>query len=617
MGFVLHGLDKSDYDREYGDMVLLKRILSYFSKYKYNMLMIGIAITISSAAATLVPIYISDVLDKLEQGIENTFITQLMLMVILFGVVNFALNAFQQILSARTIQAAVVDLREDAFDALLEKDMAFFDEQPSGRLASRISNDSRDYGQVVSLTMNLLGQVLIVFIIIFVLLNISVKLTVFTILFAPIVVFTALSFRRIARKVSQNSQRILAKVNALIQETQSGIYVAKSFRAEQSIYDEFDDMNKMSYDVNLRRAIVFNSIFPILNILIGIGTAGIVYFGGLDILQANTPLSRIIFSLPGRQLTPGEWYLFLQGLNLFFFPLVSIASFWSQFQQGLAASERIFSLIDTENTVVQVDDQLLEEIKGEIEFKGVDFEYSDGTKVLHDYNLHINPGEKIAIVGHTGAGKSTLVKLISRYYEYQNGEILIDGVDIRKLNLREYRKKLSIISQDVFLWNESIKDNLMYGIEHIDNAEERLIEVLKKVEAMDWIERLENGIETSVGERGGKLSFGQRQLIAFSRILLRDPAILIMDEATSSVDPFTEVKIQKATDLILEGRTSIIIAHRLSTIRHVDRILVMKDGKIIEEGNHDELMAQKGHYSELYDTYFRHQSLEYVESFAD
>lgn len=616
MGFVMHGLERSDYDRQYGDKVLLRRIVSYFSPYKKSMGIIGIVITLSSIAGVLVPVLISNILDESLNKISQNALFLLIGLVMGFGIINFIFNAIQQIMSARMVQSAVVDLREETFKSLLNRDMAFFDEQPAGKLASRVSNDTRSYGEVISLTTNLLGQILIVVIIIAILMNISVKLTILVMVFAPLVVLTALSFRKIARMVAENSQRILAKVNALIQETTSGIYIAKSFRAEQSIYDEFDEMNVLSYKVNLNRGIVFSSIFPILTILIGLGTAMIVYFGGVDILGVDTSLTRFVSGLPGKKLTPGEWYLFLQGLNYFFFPLVSIASFWSQFQQGLAASERIFSLIDAENEVIQIGNEI-NNVEGEIEFKNVVFSYSDGTKVLDNFNLKIKNGEKIAIVGHTGAGKSTLVKLISRYYEYQDGSIEIDGTDIRKLDLVEYRKRLSIISQDVFLWNGTIKENLLYGIEQNEQAEDKLTDILSRVEAMDWIDRLEKGLETKVGERGSLLSFGQRQLIAFSRILLRDPAILIMDEATSSVDPFTEVKIQRATDMILEGRTSIIIAHRLSTIKNVDRIIVMKDGKIIEEGAHTDLMNQKGHYAELYETYFRHQSLEYIESFAD
>jgi ABC-type multidrug transport system fused ATPase/permease subunit len=616
MGFVMHGLDKSDYDREYGDKILLKRIISYFTPYRRNI--IGMSLGISTAAifATLVPLVLSNALDAIVDGVEQSVITNLILVVLAFGVFQFGLNAYQQILTARTVQRAVFDLRVEAFDALLRRDMSFFAENPSGKVASRVTNDSNDYGQIITLTTSLIGQVLVVIFILYFLFTTSVKLTVLTILFAPFVILTALAFRKIARRVSRSSQQILAKVNALIQETTTGIYIAKSFRAEQTIYDEFAQMNKTSYEVNWKRGAIFNSIFPILNILIGIGTAMIVFFGGLDILAVSHFLNDLVAFLPGKSLTVGEWFLFLQGLNLFFFPLISIASFWSQFQQGLSASERIFSLIDAENKVIQTDNKEIEDPKGEIEFKDLTFGYNDETMILENFNLHIKPGETIAIVGHTGAGKSTLGKLISRYYEYQDGQIMIDGVDIRELDLPSYRKKLSIISQEVFLFNDTIRDNLLYGIPDADD-EDKIIDTLSKIDALEWVQRMENGVNTKVGERGDRLSQGQKQLIAFARILMRDPAILILDEATSSIDPLTEVLVQKAIDLILEGRTSIVIAHRLSTIRKVDRIIVMQDGKIIEEGNHMDLLQAGGHYANLYDTFFRHQSLDYIEGLAD
>ena len=303
-------------------------------------------------------------------------------------------------------------------------------------------------------------------------------------------------------------------------------------------------------------------------------------------------------------------------MNLFFFPLISIASFWAQFQQGLAASERVFSLIDAENEVIQYDDKILEKPKGMINFENVTFGYEKENLVLENFNLKINSGEKIAIVGHTGAGKSTIANLIQRYYEFQDGKISIDNQNIRSLDLINYRKQLSIISQDVFLWNATIRENLLYGIPKTDNIEDKLNLVLKDVQALSWIERLPNGLDTRVGERGQSLSMGQRQLIAFARILLRDPAILIMDEATASLDPFSDLLVQKATNKILEGRTSIVIAHRLSTIKNADRIIVLSDGKILEEGTHEDLLTKKGHYADLYDTYYRHQSLEYIENFA-
>ena len=616
MGFVMAGLGQSDYDRQYSDITLLRRIFRYFTPYKLSILVIGSAIGLSSIAGALVPLFISNTLDTLNNGINFSTINLLLLIILVFTILNFTMNAITQILTARTVQNAVVDLRNTAFNSLLDRDMSFFDKEPTGRLASRVVNDTNSFGQVISLTVNLLGQIILVFFVVSILIDISVKLTIVLLIFAPTVILVALAFRKIARNVSLGSQRILAKVNALIQETTSGIYIAKSFRAEEVLYDEFDKLNLKSYDINIKRGLVFNSIFPILSMLTGLGTAMIVYYGGLSILDSNNFLSNIISRFPGQELTIGQWFLFLQGLNLFFFPLISIASFWAQFQQGLAASERVFSLIDAENEVIQYDDKILEKPKGMINFENVTFGYEKENLVLENFNLKINSGEKIAIVGHTGAGKSTIANLIQRYYEFQDGKISIDNQNIRSLDLINYRKQLSIISQDVFLWNATIRENLLYGIPKTDNIEDKLNLVLKDVQALSWIEQLPNGLDTRVGERGQSLSMGQRQLIAFARILLRDPAILIMDEATASLDPFSDLLVQKATNKILEGRTSIVIAHRLSTIKNADRIIVLSDGKILEEGTHEDLLTKKGHYADLYDTYYRHQSLEYIENFA-
>ena len=611
MGFVMHGLDKDDFDRQYSDRVLFRRIIGYFKPYKYMILLLSLTLTIASFSSTLIPVLIANTLDNLTSG----GVTTLIVLLLTFAILSFLFNMIQQEFTYRATSSAVYDLRSDAFNALIEKDMSFFDKQPAGRLASRVVNDTNDFGQTVSLVSNLVGQLLTVFFLIFFLLQYSVKLTIVIVFFGPFIVLVALSFRKIARKVALASQRILAKVNALIQETTSGIYIAKSFRAEQSIYDEFDEMNNTSYDVNLKRGLVFNSIFPVLGVLTAIATSTIVFFGVQDLLQNQ--VSIFGFIIHPENLTIGNFYLFITGLNLFFQPLLQIASFWSQFQQGLAASERIFALVDAENAVIQYDSKIISEPKGKIEFRNITFAYKEGVNIFENFSLKIAAGEKLAIVGHTGAGKSSLAKLLSRSYEFQQGGIFIDDYDIRSLDIDGYRKNLAIITQEVFLWNESIKNNLLYGL-HVDSkeAEEKLQEVLSKVEVLDWINSLEDGLETKIGERGSKLSMGQRQLISFARILLQNPSILIMDEATASVDPLTELTIQHATDVLMQGRTSIVVAHRLSTIKKADRIIVIDKGKIVEEGNHEGLLAKNGYYAELYNTYYRHQSLEYIESMA-
>jgi len=317
-------------------------------------------------------------------------------------------------------------------------------------------------------------------------------------------------------------------------------------------------------------------------------------------------------------LSAGSWYLFIQGLILFWFPLTSIASFWSQFQLGLAAGERVFALIDAEPRVIQTDSVMPPQLRGEIRFEGVDFSYaedaiaSSGPWVLQNFNLHIRPGETLALVGHTGSGKSSIAKLIARFYEFQRGRITIDGVDIRALDLEAYRARLGIVTQTPFLFEGTVRENIRYG--RPEATDEEVLAAARKVGGGDWMASLPNGLDSEVGERGGSLSMGQRQLIALARVLLQDPAIVILDEATASVDPLTEALIQEGLDAVLADRTSIVIAHRLSTVRSADRIIVLRQGQILEEGSHDDLLARGGHYAELYNTYFRHQSLEYIES---
>jgi ABC-type multidrug transport system fused ATPase/permease subunit len=294
---------------------------------------------------------------------------------------------------------------------------------------------------------------------------------------------------------------------------------------------------------------------------------------------------------------------------LFWFPLTGIASFWSQFQLGLSASERVFALIDAEPRVTQTDNQPVPEVKGRIEFRNVDFSYNEQETVLRGFNLTIQAGETVALVGHTGAGKSSLGKLVARFYEFQGGQLLIDDHDIRTFDLQAYRRHMGIVPQSPFLFSGSIADNIRYG--KPDAGEAEVLQVAHQIGGGDWLDVLPEGLATPVGEEGRGISMGQRQLVALARVLLEDPSIIILDEATASVDPLTEAQIQEGLDVVLQDRTAIVIAHRLSTIKAADRIIVLRKGEIIEEGSHESLMAHGGHYAELYNTYFRHQSPDF------
>ncbi|NWF68829.1 MAG: ABC transporter ATP-binding protein [Chloroflexi bacterium] len=597
MGFIMDGLDAESYDRQYKDSILFKRILQYFRPHWLRILLVATVIVLAALVDTGLPIFISRGIDQVAARGTFAELVGITVIITILACSSWVLNFVRRWQAAKAIGDVVLKVREDAAEAVLKRDLSFYDSIPSGKVVSRVTSDTQAFANVVSLALDLMSQLMLVLLLLIYLMTINFQLTLVVLLLAPFIVVCSLAFRRIARYTITQTRRIKAIVSSNIQETVSGIRVAKTFRQEQTIYDDFLKVNQQAFRINLRTEVVFSSIFPILNIMAGIGTAAVVYAGGISALEGA--------------LTPGLWYLFIQGVARFWFPLTSIASFWSQFQLGLAAGERVFALIDAEPKVVQTDSIKLPEIRGEIVFKDVYFRYNESETVLNGFSLHIKPGETIALVGHTGAGKSSIGKLVARFYEFQEGSITIDGVDIRRLNLNNYHKRLGIVTQSPFLFDGTVGNNIRYGRRYATEAD--VEQAAKQIASGDWIDSLPDGLNTRVTERGGNLSMGQRQLVSLARVLLQNPSIFILDEATASVDPLTEALIQEGLDTVLHGRTSIVIAHRLSTIKNADRIIVLRKGQIIEEGSHDALLQQGGHYAELYNTYFRHQSLEYIE----
>lgn len=592
------GLDTEAYDRKYTDRQLAGRMATYFRQHTRSLIMVVVLLLIIALTSAVTPIIVSRGVDLL--GIDITWGNILLLSgaVLIAGVISWGANWWRRRLTVRMIGDIVLKIRTDAFQASMEHDLSFYDEFSSGKVVSRITSDTQEFGQTVVLVTDLFSQIIQAVFLGIVLFIINWQLSLVLFGFLPFIFLVMVGFRRLARIVTRRGMRAMANVNAAIKETVSGIAVAKNFRQEASIFSEFDAANKQSYKVNVQRGLVLSLVFPVLNVLGGIGTAILVYIGGMSAVQGA--------------ITVGAWFLFIQSLDYFFFPVLNLSAFWAQVQSGLSAAERAYGLIDAESKVVQLDQKPLLALQGDIRFEKLTFAYNkDKGLVLKDFDLHIKPGESIALVGHTGAGKSSIARLIARFYEYQGGILLVDGEDIRTYDLNSYRNQLGIVSQVPFLFSGTIAENICYACAQVDLG--TIEEMAYRIGEGEWLESLPQGLDTEVGERGSRLSMGQRQIVSLLRVLAQQPAIFILDEATASIDPFTEWQIQQALEMILAGTTSILIAHRLSTVKAADRIIVLEEGRIIEEGDHKGLLDGGGHYASLYNTYFRHQSLEYIE----
>lgn len=599
MAAVFGGLQSDKYDRQYADLELLKRITAYALRHRLAVILILAGFLLVGAMRALRPVLISAGVDELVLAGDR--LNVLLLLLAFVAISEYISNYIRRRFAVVVIGRIVAEMRKHAFDAAIERDLAFYDRHKSGAVMSRVTSDTQEFGDVMLLGSEVVSQFLTVIVLFLALLSYSLELAIILLLTMPLVVCASLIFRYLARIVTRQGARAMAVVNDNIQESVTGISIAKNFRQEAMIYNEFSTVNVLSYVINLRRGFVMSLVFPTMGVLSAIALSIVMWSG------SHSVLSGVI--------SAGAWFLFIQGVDRFWFPFMNLASFWSQFQQGLSAAERIFALIDAENEVVQTDSTVVSPLLGKVEFQRVDFRYDSGDAVLRDFSLDIQPGENVAFVGHTGAGKSTIAKLITRYYEFQKGRILIDGRDIRSLDLKRYRSRLGIVPQQPFLFSGSVLDNIRYGNQAA--TLEEINEIAQSIGQGEWLESLPNGLRTDVGERGGRLSLGQRQLVSLLRVLVQKPSIFILDEATASIDPFTEAQIQDAIELILARSTSILIAHRLSTVRSADRIIVLRAGRIIETGDHEQLLRLRGHYAELYNTYFRHQSIAYVEGSRD
>lgn len=583
-------------EREYPLGVLFRRYLQQLAPFKKNIIFIALFIMVQAVSDLLAPLFVRFASDEfLAKNPRFSLIIFAASVYLALYVINWIAFSAQRTQLGKYIPFFLEKLRFQVFQEIQKQDMSFFDKRNTGKLNSIVVNDTLDFTSTAVLITDALGNIFISVLTFIILLSFNITLALITMASAPILFILMYILRHLSKRVSMRYRKAIAAIQSSMVESIEGIQTSKSFGQELAISQQFEDINKEYLKSWMQLTAVTHFWRPLLNTLSAIVICLVLYFGSLDILTGG--------------ISPGTMVMFLLYLQTFFRPILTLARFFPELQAGMASYERILGILDTKPKVVQNPNPRPMKVGGDIEFKEVHFEYDENNAVFDKLSLKISKGEKLAIVGHTGAGKTSLTALLGRYYEFQEGSILVDGKDIRDIQLESYRKYLGKVEQDVFLFPGTILENITYGRQEASEGE--VIATLRAVQALEFIESLPNGIHTRIGERGKELSAGQRQLISFARAILLNPSILILDEATSSVDAYTEAMIQEALDEILKNRTAIIIAHRLSTIVDADRIIIMDHGQIVEEGTHEELLANEGKYADLYNQYFVHQSWEW------
>ncbi|NIM20035.1 MAG: ATP-binding cassette domain-containing protein [Candidatus Latescibacteria bacterium] len=582
------------------DSALMRRILTYLTPYK-KLVGISIALLLLVSAFQLAPPYlvklaIDNYLDPdspLTMGARYGGLFKIAGVFVIVLMLGFAASYAQDYLMSFVGQRVMFDLRMQIFSHLQRMELSYFDKNPVGRLMTRLTSD------VEVLNETFTSGVVAIFLDVFTLLGImavlcylNLRLALITFLLLPLLFASALVFRAKVRKSYRLVRKRVAAINAFLQENITGMPIVQIFNRQKRQFEKFTGLNKKLYDAHIQSIMAYAVFFPTIEILSSIAIALILWFGGSGVIEET--------------LTFGALVAFIQYAQRFYRPISDLSEKYNILQSAMASSERIFGLLDTSPRITDPEKPAPIPAKsGEVVFENVSFSYNPGEEVLHDVSFRVAPGEKVAIVGYTGAGKTTIINLLSRFYDVGKGRILIDGEDIRNHALSDLRGHVATVLQDVFLFSGDIAYNIDLGEESI--SEQKVREISRHINAEKFIERLPGGYHEKVGERGKTLSVGERQLLSFARALVYEPRILVLDEATSSVDTETEHLIQDAMKKFMAGRTSIVIAHRLSTIRYVDRIIVLHHGRIVEEGTHKDLLSRGGLYSKLYELQYKDQ----------
>lgn len=578
------------YDRE-----LIKRLIKYALPYWYLFviaLILILAVSLSGLARPyLIKVAIDEYITKayshaISVGQAENGIRSLGTVFFVLIILEFLLSYLQNYVLQYTGKKIIMNLREEIFSHIQRLPISYFDKNPVGRIVTRVTNDTDALNEMyVNVAVGFLQNIFEMAGIIILMLGLSVKLTLLSFTVFPFMVIVTVFFRKKAREVFGEIRTKLAAINIFLSEHLSGMKIIQAFNMQEKKYQEFEKINREYYEASFKHIALFGIFRPFMDVIRMLALALLLWYGGKNIM--------------GGALAFGTLYLFIDYTNKFFQPIMELTEKYNILQSAMVASDRIFSLLDKEpEPEPEGDPVIMQKVKGEIEFKNVWFAYIGEEWVLKDVSFKILPGQSVAFVGATGAGKTSIINLICGFYRHQKGKILIDGVDIRQIDQHELRKNIGLVMQDVFLFSGDIENNIRlfddkYSLWQVKQA-------AKYVKADTFINRLPRDYSNPVNEKGSTLSMGQRQLLSFARALLFDPRILVMDEATSNIDTETEGLIQEALEKLMKGRTTIAIAHRLSTIQKADKIIVVHQGRIREIGTHQELLKMEGLYYKLY-----------------
>lgn len=578
------------------DRKLFGRVFEYTQPYR-ALFWTTFGLTIFLAVLSVVrPLLMGDMIDDYALTGDARGLWIVTMVVIGLLVLETIVQFYQAYWTAWLGQAVTFDLRQRLYTRIIGNKLRWFDKTPIGQLVTRVISDIETIDDIFSQgLLMIMGDILKLLVVVVVMFVVNWKLALLSMVPIPLLLWSTNIFKNSIQKSFQDVRTQVARLNTFVQEHIQGMAVVQVFGREQQEYEKFTAINKEHRAAHIRSVLAYSIFFPVVEILSAISLGFLVWWGVKDVLAGHATL--------------GDVFAYILFINMLFRPIRQLADRFNVLQMGMVGSERVMKVLDTDASLADEGSRSAEGLKGAIRFDGLWFAYSDGSTaeeehwVLRDIAFEAKPGQMIALVGATGSGKSSIINVLSRAYEFQKGAVLLDGHDIRDYKLAELRRAVSVVLQDVFLFSDTVHNNITLGDPAISRDE--VIAAAREVGAHDFIMKLPIGYDTEVGERGGILSTGQRQLLAFIRAAVHKPTVLVLDEATSSVDSLSEQLIQQATERITTGRTSIVIAHRLSTVQHADRILVLDKGAIIEQGNHQELLAQDGAYRKLYELQFR------------